>query len=149
MPACNDAARCIIATGDDDRLQSIEIGPQLRTILRERREELALTQTQLGEADRFGSRISTETISRFETGRRTASRPNVLAALVLRLGLTPHDLASLDDGYPRLAHLMAHLARKAGPGDPFSWEVMHGGEDLGRTLRPLETTHTRGDASRV
>jgi transcriptional regulator with XRE-family HTH domain len=107
---------------------AVKIGEGLRNEMRRRRMRLGLTQTQLGEADHIGRRISYETVNRIENGRSTFARANNLAVLALRLKMVPGDVEELDEGYPQIAHVMAHIARQAGPPDLFSWDAFHAGE---------------------
>jgi transcriptional regulator with XRE-family HTH domain len=107
---------------------AVKIGSELRSELRRRRARLGLTQTQLGEADHMGRRISYETVNRIENGRSTFARANNLAVLALRLKMVPTDLEGLDEGYPQIAHVMTHIARQVGPPDLFSWDAFHAGE---------------------
>ena len=91
---------------------TIPIGPQLRAVIARRRAALGMLQAELGLADRWGGRISVETISKIETGWNKAARLTTLTTLLLRLDILPDQVECLDDGYHSLTARMRRTTQR-------------------------------------
>jgi transcriptional regulator with XRE-family HTH domain len=77
------------------------------------RESAGITQRELGEADAWGGTVSTETISKIESGRADSVTIRILAPLLLRLGIKPEALPELDSaGYGPVAARMRRLTSR-------------------------------------
>lgn len=93
---------------------TIPIGPGLREAMARQRNALGMLQAELGLADKWGGRISVETISKIETGWNKAARLTTLTTLLLRLDIPADHVAGLDGGYPTVTARMRRIALRGG-----------------------------------
>jgi transcriptional regulator with XRE-family HTH domain len=112
-------------------VRSVNVGPELRAVMLAERERQGYTQAELGSEERYGHTISTETISKLETGRAAKFSIDVVTVLALRLGISPERIELLDGGYHSVAARMRRITiRDKDQADAYARRVFRGrGED--------------------